>query len=53
MILLPALIGGLGTATSFDGPRLLDGELPTSVRLLTVQTTTDGVVWLRYEAERV
>lgn len=53
VILLPALIGGLGTPTSFDGPRLLDGELPTPLRLLTVQTTADGVVWLRYEVERV
>jgi len=53
VILLPALIGGLGTPTSFDGPPLLDGELPTPLRLLTVQTTADGVVWLRYEVERV
>lgn len=52
VVVLPALIGGLGTPTSFDGPPLLDGDLPTSLRLLSVQTSADGVVWLRYEVDR-
>jgi 2,5-diamino-6-(ribosylamino)-4(3H)-pyrimidinone 5'-phosphate reductase len=52
MILLPALIGGRETATSFDGSQLRDDELPTSLRLISTQTTADGAVWLRYEVDR-
>lgn len=52
VVVLPALIGGLATPTSFDGPPLVDGQLPTSLRLLSVQTTADGLVWLRYDVER-
>lgn len=50
--MLPALIGGSGTPTSFDGPALLDGELPTPLHLLTAQSTADGAVWLRYQVVR-
>jgi len=52
VVIVPALIGGLGTPTSFDGLPLLDAQLPTALRLRSVQTTTDGVVWLHYDVER-
>lgn len=49
VVLLPALVGGKGTPALFDGAQLADGELPTPLRLLSVHTETDGLIWLRYE----
>jgi 2,5-diamino-6-(ribosylamino)-4(3H)-pyrimidinone 5'-phosphate reductase len=51
LVLLPALIGGRDTPSTFEGPSLLVGDLPTSLRLVDVQTTTDGAVWLHYAVD--
>ncbi|WP_433294754.1 RibD family protein [Actinoplanes sp. CA-030573] len=52
VIVLPALVGGLGTPTIFDGPPLGDDESPLPLRLLSAQVETDGTVLLRYAADR-
>jgi 2,5-diamino-6-(ribosylamino)-4(3H)-pyrimidinone 5'-phosphate reductase len=52
LMLLPSLIGGLGTPTTFDGVALQPGQLPTRLRLLDAQVTTDGLVSLHYEIDR-
>jgi riboflavin biosynthesis pyrimidine reductase len=49
LLVLPAVIGGLGTPSVFDGPVLGDEELPTRLRLLSSQAEADGMLWLRYE----
>jgi len=50
LVLLPSLIGGRDTPGTFDGAPLLPGQIPTPLRLRDVQSTTDGVVRLHYEA---
>lgn len=49
LLVMPAAIGGQGTPTLFDGPELAHDEAPTRLRLISVRTETDGMVWLRYE----
>jgi len=49
LVLLPSLIGGRDTPTTFDGPSLLPGQSPTLLHLRDVRSTSDGVVWLHYE----
>lgn len=52
VIVLPAVIGGKGTPSIFDGPELTVGESPTRLRLLSVHAENDGTLWLRYEVRR-
>jgi riboflavin biosynthesis pyrimidine reductase len=52
IVVFPALIGGKGTPALFDGPQLSGGQLPTPLRLRSVHTETDGLLWLRYEVLR-
>ena len=52
LVLLPSLVGGLGTPTIFDGIPLQLGQLPTRLRLLDASVTTDGIISLHYEADR-
>jgi 2,5-diamino-6-(ribosylamino)-4(3H)-pyrimidinone 5'-phosphate reductase len=52
LMLLPSLVGGLGTPTTFDGAPLQPGELPTRLRLLDAHVTTDGIVSVHYEIDR-
>jgi riboflavin biosynthesis pyrimidine reductase len=52
LLVLPAVIGGLGTPTLFDGAELGDHDLPTRLRLLSSHTETDGMLWLRYQVIR-
>lgn len=52
LMLLPSLVGGLGTPTIFDGVPLQLGQLPTRLRLLDASVTTDGIISLHYEADR-
>src|ERR1700735_2616637 len=52
LMLLPSLVGGLGTPTTFDGVPLHPDQLPTRLRLLDARVTTDGVVSLHYEIDR-
>ena len=49
LVLLPTLIGGWDAPTAFDGQPLHLSDIPTPLRLLNVQTSTDGVVWLHYD----
>jgi 2,5-diamino-6-(ribosylamino)-4(3H)-pyrimidinone 5'-phosphate reductase len=51
LMLLPSLVGGLGTPTTFDGVPLQLGQLPTRLRLLDARVTTDGIVSLHYEID--
>jgi 2,5-diamino-6-(ribosylamino)-4(3H)-pyrimidinone 5'-phosphate reductase len=44
----PALIGGLGTPTIFDGPELGVGQTPTRLRLLSAEVAGNGIISLRY-----
>ena len=50
LVLLPALIGGRDTPTTFDGPPLRLAEQILPLRLLNVRTSEDGAVWLHYVA---
>jgi len=52
LMLLPSLVGGLGTPTTFDGVPLHPDQLPTRLRLLDARVTTDGIVSLHYEIDR-
>lgn len=52
LMLLPSLVGGLGTPTTFDGVPLQLGQFPTRLRLLDARVTTDGIVSLHYEIDR-
>ena len=51
LMLLPSLVGGLGTPTAFDGVPLQLGQLPARLRLLDARVTTDGIVSLHYEID--
>ena len=49
---LPAVIGGLNTASLFDSPALKADEQPTRLKLICCQVQAGGRVWLRYEVVR-
>lgn len=49
LLVLPAVVGGQSTPTSFDGAELADGQSPTRLRLLSTHAECDGTLWLRYE----
>ena len=48
LLVLPAVVGGRGTPSIFDGSELLDGEAPARLRLLSAEAEQDGLLWLRY-----
>ncbi len=52
LLVIPAVVGGLGTPALFDGSQLLRGERPTTLRLLSSHAGADGMLWLRYEVIR-
>jgi 2,5-diamino-6-(ribosylamino)-4(3H)-pyrimidinone 5'-phosphate reductase len=52
LLVYPALVGGSGTPTMFDGPELGHDEVPTRLRLLSTRVEADGMLWLRYEVLR-
>lgn len=52
LLVAPALVGGLGTPSIFDGPPLADGEAPARLRLISAQAEADGLLRLRYEVIR-
>lgn len=49
LVLLPTLIAGAGTPTTFDGPPLAGNESPTPMQLVGSRVSSDGAVWLHYE----
>jgi riboflavin biosynthesis pyrimidine reductase len=51
LMVLPSLVGGLGTPATFDGVPLQPGQLPARLRLLDARVTTDGLVSLHYEID--
>jgi 2,5-diamino-6-(ribosylamino)-4(3H)-pyrimidinone 5'-phosphate reductase len=51
VITVPALVGGLGTPSMFDGPPLGLSEAPTKLRTVDVQVGEHGSVWTRYQID--
>ncbi|OEO29917.1 hypothetical protein VW23_023815 [Devosia insulae DS-56] len=49
LLVAPALVGGLGTPSIFDGVPLSDGEVPTRLQLISAEAEADGLLRLRYE----
>lgn len=49
IITVPALIGGLGTPSIFDGAPLEIGSLPEQLRAIDVQVGAHGTIWAHYE----
>jgi riboflavin biosynthesis pyrimidine reductase len=49
IIMVPALIGGLGTPSIVDGPALEPGSLPQRLRAIDVQVGAHGTIWAHYE----
>jgi riboflavin biosynthesis pyrimidine reductase len=52
ILVFPAVIGGLGVPSLFDGPELAAGESPERLRLLSAEVEDDGMIWLGYEVDR-
>jgi 2,5-diamino-6-(ribosylamino)-4(3H)-pyrimidinone 5'-phosphate reductase len=50
VITVPALVGGLGTPSIFDGPPLEPGSPPTPLRAVDVRIGAHGSVWTHYVA---
>jgi len=51
VITVPALVGGLGTPSMFDGPPLGLSEAPVSLRTVDVQVGSHGSVWTHYKID--
>lgn len=49
---LPAAIGGRGTAALFDGPPLAADEWPTALELISAEALPGGLVRMRYTVRR-
>jgi 2,5-diamino-6-(ribosylamino)-4(3H)-pyrimidinone 5'-phosphate reductase len=49
LITVPALVGGFGTPSMFDGPPLGLSEAPVRLRTVDVQVGTHGSIWTRYK----
>jgi len=49
VITVPALVGGLGTPSMFDGPPLGVSEAPVRMRTVDVRVGAHGSIWARYE----
>jgi 2,5-diamino-6-(ribosylamino)-4(3H)-pyrimidinone 5'-phosphate reductase len=49
LITVPALVGGLGTPSMFDGPPLGPSDAPVSLRTVDVKVGSHGSIWTRYE----
>ena len=49
LLVAPALVGGMGTPSIFDGVPLGAGETPTELRLVSANAEPDGLLRLRYD----
>lgn len=49
LLVAPAIVGGLGTPSIFDGPPLAGNEGPARLRLISAEAQPDGLLRLRYE----
>lgn len=52
VITFPALVGGLGTPSVFDGPPLEPGQCPQRLSCRHVEQGSDGSLWIHYEVVR-
>ncbi len=52
VILVPAIIGGMGTPTSFDGDPLLPVDSAAALQLVRAESSAGGAVWLHYDVRR-
>jgi len=52
LLVAPAIVGGLGTPSIFDGTPLGDDEAPARLKLLSAAAQPDGLLRLRYEVLR-
>lgn len=51
VITVPALVGGLGTPSMFDGPPLGLSDAPVGLRLAGVQVGSHGSIWAHYKTD--
>lgn len=49
LLVSPALVGGIGTPSAFDGRPLEAGETPAQLRLVSAKAEADGLLRLRYD----
>jgi riboflavin biosynthesis pyrimidine reductase len=49
VITIPALVGGLGTPSTMDGPPLDPGSAPVRLRTIDVKVGAHGTIWAHYE----
>lgn len=49
LLVCPAVVGGVGTPSVFDGAPLGAGETPTRLRLVSAAAEADGLLRLRYD----
>lgn len=49
LLVAPAIVGGLGTPSVFDGPLLGGGDAPARLHLVMAQAEPDGLLRLRYD----
>lgn len=52
LVVAPAVVGGFGTPSIFDGVPLAAGEAPTRLELVSAEAEPDGLLRLRYEVIR-
>ncbi len=52
VILVPAIIGGKGTPTAFDGDPLPRANSAATLELVRAESSPGGAVWLRYHVRR-
>jgi 2,5-diamino-6-(ribosylamino)-4(3H)-pyrimidinone 5'-phosphate reductase len=52
LITVPALIGGLGTPSTMDGPPLEPGAVPAQLKTIDVKVGPHGTIWTHYEVVR-
>jgi len=48
VVLIPMIVGGEETPTSFDAPELKLKQTPALLRLVKSEAQEDGTIWLRY-----
>jgi 2,5-diamino-6-(ribosylamino)-4(3H)-pyrimidinone 5'-phosphate reductase len=51
VITVPAVVGGFGTPSMFDGPPLGLSEAPVKLRTVDVQVGGHGSIWTRYKID--
>jgi 2,5-diamino-6-(ribosylamino)-4(3H)-pyrimidinone 5'-phosphate reductase len=52
VIIIPAIVGGQGTPTTFDGVPLAPTESASTLELVRAESSPAGAVWLHYDVRR-